>query len=102
LDTGEIVSKTEFATLRFLNGELVLENAAGVEQISLAMSPEGDFPSISIYVDDVVPGRRTAMGFTSSGDGIAMSVTDLTMGRNYSRKIGWKQVGDEIVLAAID
>lgn len=102
LDTGEIVSKTEFATLRFLKGELVLENAAGEEQIALAMSPEGDFPSINIYVDDVVPGRRTAMGFTSRGDGIAMSVTDLTMGRNYSHKIGWKQVGDEIVLAAID
>lgn len=103
LDTGEIVSKAEYATLRFFDGQLQLENEEGEPQITFALDTEGSFPAIQILVDDVVAGRKTAMGFSSRGNGIALSVTDLTMGgRNYSHKLAWKKIGEETVLVAND
>lgn len=103
LETGEIISKSSGGTLRFVAGEMRLENAEGDPRATIVIDPEGDAAaSIDLWAYDSA-GRLTSVGFHLRGSDLAVHARDLSMGgKTYSHAVGWKKVGEETVLVALD
>ena len=100
LDTGEITVASDYAKLRFVGSVVRLENSDGATRAEMSTGPDG--MGAQLWLSSEENGREVQLGLHLEGSDLAIRARDTSLGRIYAHKVGWKTIGEETVLAAID